>query len=177
MREPRPRPSGRWSDSPLRAELRALYARTDELVQGWSCVCSGSDPVVPRESRCCHFAVTGREPYPTAVELEEVRHAAARLGMGARSRKLPVVSASGRGECPMLAEDQRCRIYDSRPFGCRTFFCDGATSDATKKAGGRARLPRDEIQAVSRRIADLSARFAPRDPGPRPLVRALLTGR
>jgi Fe-S-cluster containining protein len=77
----------------------------------------------------------------------------------------------------MLAEDQRCRIYDSRPFGCRTFFCDGATSDATKKAGGRARLPRDEIQAVSRRIADLSARFAPRDPGPRPLVRALLTGR
>jgi hypothetical protein len=62
--------------------------------------------------------------------------------------------------CPLLSPDGRCRIYASRPFGCRTFFCG-------------QKLPRQAVGSIGRRIADLSARFAPRDPGPRPLVRAL----
>jgi Fe-S-cluster containining protein len=111
--------------------------------------------------------VTGREPYPTAVELAEVRHAMGASPPARRDRrKLPT---SPRGECPLLAADGRCRIYGSRPFGCRTFFCREA--EGPSGPGDRAR--RDAIQAIARRIADLSARFDPRDPHARPLVRAL----
>jgi Fe-S-cluster containining protein len=62
--------------------------------------------------------------------------------------------------CPLLSSEGRCHIYASRPFGCRTFFCG-------------QKLPRSQVNAIGRRIADLSAEFAPRDPGPRPLVKAL----
>ena len=81
-------------------------------------------------------------------------------------KRLPMVELRA---CPLLSEDGRCRVYASRPFGCRTFFCD----DAEAPLGAKKKLPRDAINAVGRHIADLSARFAPRDPGPRPLVKAL----
>jgi len=164
----------RWAESPERTALLALYAEVDALVEGWTCACSTPHPDAAPSARCCHFAVTGREPYPTAVELEEVRHGVRLAGIAPRSPgKLPVVTAPGLGACPLLSAGQRCRIYSSRPFGCRTFFCDGAEAPL----GARSKLPREAIQALGRRVADLSARFAPRDPGPRPLVRALLTGR
>jgi hypothetical protein len=162
-----------WAESPARAALRALYAQVDALLQGWTCSCAAASPGA-REARCCHFAVTGREPYPTAVELEEVRHGVRTAGLPPRDpRKLRVVTSPELGACPLLSSDGRCRIYASRPFGCRTFFCD----DAQAPFGARSKPPRDAIQALGRRVADLSARFAPRDPGPRPLGRALLTGR
>lgn len=170
---PAPPPPPPWKRSPLRDELRALYAEVDALLQGWECACSRGGP---DDARCCHFAVTGREPYPTAVELEEVRHAAASLGTPVRTagagdrRKLRVAPREpSRGECPLLSDAGRCRIYASRPFGCRTFFCH----DAEGPSGPSAKPPRDAILALGRRIADLSARFDPRDPHPRPLVRAL----
>ena len=40
--------------------------------------------------------------------------------------------------CPLLSADGRCRIYASRPFGCRTFFCD----DAEAPFGRRRRSSR-----------------------------------
>jgi hypothetical protein len=157
----------------VRAALQALYAEVDALVEGWTCVCAHPAPEA-RNARCCQFAVTGREPYPTAVELEEIRHGILTAGLPPQNhRKLRVVTPPELGACPLLSHDGRCRIYASRPFGCRTFFCD----DAEAPFGARARLPREAIQALGRRVADLSARFAPRDPGPRPLGRALLTGR
>jgi Fe-S-cluster containining protein len=164
----------RWRDSPHRRELLALYAEVDALLAGWSCACSASEE--GGAGRCCHFDVIGREPYPTAVELEEVRH-----GMRASSTRVrspaPGLSARGRRRlpvapesrtCPLLDGEGRCRIYASRPFGCRTFFCD----EAEGPAGARPRLPA-QVREIGRRIADLSARFAPRDPLPRPLTRAL----
>ncbi len=156
-----------WKSSTERAELLALYAEADRLVAGWSCRCAAQTLPEAPEARCCHFAVTGREPYPTAVELEEVRHAMRSSAVTPRSpRSLPLADAR---PCPLLSDTGRCRIYASRPFGCRTFFCDGAEA----AFGARARLPKGELRALGRRIADLSARFAPRDPLPRPLVRAL----
>lgn len=119
-------------------------------------------------TECCRFGITGREPYPTAVEVAEVEHAIAALGgLGQRREKtprLPLVAEDER-RCPLLSAEGRCRIYKSRPFGCRTFFCD--------RVSGPSRWPRNEVQRVSRAIADLSARFQPRDPHPRPLTRAL----
>jgi hypothetical protein len=156
MRTPQPC----WSRSEERAALLSLYAQVDALLEGQTCACSLAGVGGVPEAQCCHFGVTGREPYPTAVELEEVRHAMRAASLDRASpRKLPIAPSSLR-PCPLLAADGRCRIYAARPFGCRTFFCHQP-------------LPREAVNAIGRRIADLSARFAPQNPGPRPLVRAL----
>ena len=159
-------------EDPHRASLLALYAEVDVLLAPFSC---------DSTTECCRFGITGREPYPTAAEIALVKHAIARAGItlsapARNKRALPVLggpSASPRRDahaaseraCPLLSAEGRCRIYASRPFGCRTFFCD--------RVEGPGKLPRAEIQRISRAIADLSARFAPRDPLPRPLTHAL----
>jgi uncharacterized protein len=141
---------------PWRTELLAIYRETDALLGPYSCEASGE---------CCDFANTGREPQPTALELAEVLHAA--RGITITKKKLPLAGQSRR--CALLSDDGRCRIYASRPFGCRTFFCERMT--------GPRKLPRSDIQHLSRRIADLSQRAFPRDPWPRPLSRALADGK
>jgi Fe-S-cluster containining protein len=146
----------------------ALYAEVDALLEGCACACSEAGVSASAEGQCCYFGVTGREPYPTAVELEEVLYAMRAANVAPRdARRLPLAQHAAdraRRPCPLLSEQGRCRVYASRPFGCRTFFCE-------------RRPHRTEVNALGRRIADLSARFAPRDPGPRPLVRALLADR
>jgi Fe-S-cluster containining protein len=147
-----------WKGSPARAELLALYARVDALLAPFSC--DGT-------TECCRFGVTGREPYVTPIELAEIAHAVAARGAvlpKAPARlSLPVVTDER--PCPLLDAAGRCSIYASRPLGCRTFFCD--------RVQGPGRLPRTEINAVARSVADLAARYAPRDPHSRPLSRAL----
>jgi hypothetical protein len=56
-------------------------------------------------------------------------------------------------------------VYTSRPFGCRTYFCERRT--------GAEDWPRERLLDLGARIADLSARAFPRDPRPRPLGNAL----
>jgi Fe-S-cluster containining protein len=152
-----------WRRDAHRAELLAIYAEADSLLAPYSCDASGE---------CCDFANTGREPYPTAVELAEVEHAMRSASVSvSRKRRLPIARGASRA-CPLLSDDGRCRIYASRPFGCRTYFCERMTPEGSK-------LPRKELQDLSRRIADLAARFAKdargmiRDPRPRPLTNAL----
>jgi uncharacterized protein len=160
-------PRSPWARSPERAALLAVYAEVDAVLDGWTCACSRAGVGGTPEAQCCHFAVTGREPYPTAVELTEVLHALrAAPPPKADPRRLPVAELRA---CPLLTPEGRCRVYASRPFGCRTFFCDHAEGPG----GGARKLPRNAVNALGRRIADLSARHAPRDPGPRPLVKAL----
>lgn len=158
----------------LAAELRALYATVDRALDGWGCDAS---------TDCCRFGVTGREPYPTAIEIAELERAVRARGGLPKRRSLPVV-ASKRGQsdrrgdeggddaerrCALLGDDGRCLVYASRPFGCRTFFCERARGPVGERAA--AGLPRGAIAEVARAIAALSARFAPADPGPRPLSR------
>jgi len=143
----------RWTDYPARAELHAIYAEVDALLAPYSC--EGS-------VECCDFAITGREPLPTTVELVEVLHAAKAIG-GLPKKRLPLVKDSRR--CAFLSDENRCRIYASRPFGCRTYFCH--------RIVGPGKLPRAEIQALSRRVTALAERAFPRDPLPRPLMRSL----
>ncbi len=154
-----PRTPG-WKGSPERAELRAIYARVDATLEGYSCDAS---------TDCCRFGVTGREPYVTPVELAEVELGIAARGMPGRAkrnaRSLPVADDERR--CPLLDDGGRCRIYDSRPLGCRTFFCERSLRQR------KAELPRAELNRAARDIADLAARYAPRDPGARPFTRAL----
>lgn len=153
----------RWKDDPTREELMRLYDEVDALLAGHSCDASAD---------CCHFERTGREPYPTAIEVAELEHAIGANGgpaafgvaksKAAGKTKLPVLGEERR--CPLLSAEGRCRVYASRPFGCRTFFCERAQ-------GGR--LPREKLQALGRRVADLSARAFVRDPGPRTIESAL----
>ncbi|CAN5151480.1 hypothetical protein BH09MYX1_BH09MYX1_20860 [soil metagenome] len=151
------------TDEATERELRALYDETEALLEGNSCALSGD---------CCHFANEG-EPYPTPAELALVFEALRKKGITLAPAKrvrggkhLPVVAGDRR--CPILGHDGRCRIYEDRPFGCRTFFCERRT--------GPGKLPRKEIVDLGRRIAAVSARAFPRDPQPRPLVRALEEG-
>jgi Fe-S-cluster containining protein len=155
--------------SSYRDELYALYAEVDAVLSAYTCDCAEAKTL--REANCCHFANTGREPFPTAVELEEVRRAVAALGIR-RPRAAPVQKRGARAlpvvrdprTCPLLSDAGRCRIYAARPFGCRTFFCDGHEP---------SRKDRALVADISRRLADLSARAFPRDPRPRGFLRAL----
>ena len=176
----RARTKGRWRDHPAREELLGLFREADVLSAGCSCTCATA--TVREDARCCRFAVTGREPYPTPLELCEVNHAIRASGGKAPGGKasggkasqgpsltrrggrgLPLAREQG-GDCPLLADDGRCGIYASRPFGCRTFFCQGHEAP---------RHVREAHQALGRRISALAARYFPRDPGPRPFTRAL----
>jgi Fe-S-cluster containining protein len=145
-----------WKASPARSELLAVYAKVDALLAPFSCDAS---------TECCRFGVTGREPYVTPIEIAEVEHAIAARGAvlpkPRRNGRLPVVDDERR--CPLLTEEGRCSIYASRPLGCRTFFCE--------RAQGPGKLPRAELNAAARAVADLAARFSPRDPHARPLSR------
>jgi Fe-S-cluster containining protein len=134
------------------AELHAIYAEVDAAFAGWTCESS---------TDCCRFGVTGREPYPTAVELAAIDLALRSRGGIPKRRTLPV---AGERRCPLLSDGGKCVVYASRPFGCRTFFCARADGPA---------VPRATVTELSRAVAELSERFAPRDPGPRPLSRAL----
>ncbi len=161
MNRPRTSPIATWKQHPARARLLALYAAVDEVLVNYTCDAS---------TACCRFGVTGREPYPTAVERAEVEHAIKALGgEGALRRRLPLapLSEGGRDErlCPLLSESGRCRIYASRPFGCRTFFCD--------RVVGPGKMPRAEVQRISREIAALSAEYFPGDHHARPLTHFL----
>lgn len=65
----------------------------------------------------------------------------------------------------MLAEDNRCAIYASRPLGCRTFYCERATP------GERVRHP--VVSAFVRRVQEIAARHEPDGDRGRALTRAL----
>jgi Fe-S-cluster containining protein len=141
------------------AELRAVYAEVDDLLAGWTCEAS---------TDCCRFGVTGREPYPSAVEVAELERAVRARGGLPKRRSLPTVGPRYDDErrCALLGDEGKCLVYASRPFGCRTFFCERASGPAGEPS--RA-VPKAEITRLGRAIADLSARFNPADPGPRPL--------
>ncbi len=145
-----------FKKSSLRGELLAVYAEVDALLSPFSC--EGS-------TDCCRFGITGREPYPTAIERAELEIAVRARGGLPRPRSLPV---AGERRCPLLTDEGRCSIYEARPFGCRTFFC--------ARASGPSRLPRAEIQRLGRRVLTLSERYAPADPHAAPLSRLALGG-
>ncbi len=141
----------RSKDTPGLAELRALYAKTDALMAPYDC---------DRSTDCCRFGVTGREPYPTAVERALLRRAIdARGGPRAILRKnksLPLADKP----CPLLGPDGRCQVYADRPFG-------------GPAAKDQVLVHRDAVRELGRDIAALSAQAFPTDPHPRPISRVL----
>jgi Fe-S-cluster containining protein len=69
---------------------------------------------------CCRFRLTGRTPFLTKGEAL----VAAKAWRATGRTRLP---ESPDGACPLLdSATGKCRIYEGRPFGCRTHFCAAA---------------------------------------------------
>ncbi|MDZ4289231.1 MAG: YkgJ family cysteine cluster protein [Prosthecobacter sp.] len=92
------------------AEVRAIYAELEKRPLERDC---------QLRTQCCHFRLTGRTPHLT---LGEALFAA--QGVRASGRK--TVKPHPDGACPLLGQNGRCTIYEHRPFGCRTHFCEAA---------------------------------------------------
>jgi len=69
---------------------------------------------------CCRFQLTGKIPHLTKGEALVTAQAVRATGR----KSLP---ERPDGACPLLdPRTSRCLIYQSRPFGCRTHFCEAA---------------------------------------------------
>lgn len=166
MKHRSPRDDDRAREEQALRALEQLYVDVDALYAGTSC---------PSSTECCRFAITGREPYVTEVELLLVRRAIARRSgkheraeaLSAKDPSLPVLQDER--TCPLLARDGRCSIYAARPFGCRTFFCERAESLAPVRHAEMLTRVRD-----LKRIAE---QHRPGGSEGRPLTRALGLGK
>lgn len=106
---------------------------------------------------CCHFQTTGKIPLLTRGEAL----LAARALRATGRKSLPVRAD---GACPLLdPQTRRCLIYESRPFGCRTHFCQAA--------GGP--YPRSHVLDLIRRLEGTDASLG--GDGPHPLPAAIST--
>lgn len=95
---------------------------------------------------CCRFRLAGHTPYLTKGEAL----VAARAWKAAGRRDVAVPAD---GSCPFLHPGNgRCRIYEGRPFGCRTHFCDAAGGPAT----------RGEVRDLIHRLEEIDSRLGGR---------------
>lgn len=129
----------------FKSEIAAIYAALEQRPRGNSCTIS---------TQCCQFRLTGRTPMLTKGE---ALYAA--IGVKASGRKkLP---PRDDGACPLLGKNGRCMIYQHRPFGCRTHFC--------QNAGGP--YPRKEVADLIQRLDALDERL--KGDGTRPIQSAI----
>jgi Fe-S-cluster containining protein len=141
----------------LEATLREVYAEVDAMHEGWSGEAT---------TDCCHFGRTGREPYVTTIEARLVGRATRAQGkrLDRTKRALPILGSDER-RCPLLDDEGRCSVYEVRPFGCRTFYCDRATPGE--------RVKQRDINAFVARIRAIAAAYTPGNDMGAPLARAL----
>lgn len=119
--------------SPELAEVRAIYAEL--AARPLARNCTGI-------SQCCRFRLNGRTPFLTKGEA-----LVAALAWRAAGRKEVVPPADG--SCPFLGKTGLCQIYDGRPFGCRTHFCDAAGGPYARH---EVRDLIQRLEAVDRRL-------------------------
>ncbi len=136
--------------------LRSIYREADALYAGHRC---------PGSTECCRFAITGREPYVTTIEVALVERARAALGgpLSPRRRALPI--AADEHTCPLLNREGGCAIYADRPLGCRTFWCDRTDRDRVVR--------QRELNQLVRKVRELAERHQPTAVQGRPLRKAL----
>lgn len=127
------------------AETRHVLGEANRAWQRFSCQASGE---------CCHFEVTGRQPWLWPSEWRTLLAALRRDG-----RALPPARADG--ACPFLDAANRCTVYEARPLGCRTFFCH--------RRVGPGREPAAATNALAERLAALNLATDPQAT-PRPML-------
>lgn len=102
------------------AEVRAVYAELEARPVQRACI---------RRTECCQFKLTGSTPLVTKGEAL----LAAKALRAAGRKKLPASLDPAAGSCPMLTAQGKCIIYQDRPFGCRTHFCEAAGGPYSRK--------------------------------------------
>jgi Fe-S-cluster containining protein len=170
-------------EAALLAELFAIYEDAGALLADWSC---------PASTECCRFGLTGREPYVTSIEVLAIEKELARIG-GARAFRgaepLAASVASGKSEgvdkkrrlamatdertCPMLNHEGKCGVYAARPLGCRTFFCERASSLSRKRSTRGRALPQKELNGLVQRVRAVALKHRVGGELGRALTRAL----
>lgn len=113
-------------------EVRAIYREWEQRPLERSCTGLGD---------CCRFRNTGRTPFLTKGE-------ALVAAMAWRAAGRTSVPETADGACPFLKAN-RCQIYQGRPFGCRTHFCDAAGGPATRK----------EVRDLIQRLEEIDRRM------------------
>jgi len=100
-------------------------------------------------AECCQFLLTGKTPYLTTGEALVAAQALKATGR----RSFP---AREDGACPLLdPATARCLIYDSRPFGCRTHFCQPAGGPYPRRDVAGLIY---ELEEIARRLGGSEAR-------------------
>ena len=97
-------------------EVRAIYREWEARPIERNCTGLGD---------CCRFKMTGRTPFLTKGE-------ALVAALAWRAAGRTSVPETADGACPFL-KGSRCQIYEGRPFGCRTHFCEAAGGPAARK--------------------------------------------
>ena len=109
------------------AEVRSVYAELARRPVQRNCL---------RRTECCQFQLTGKIPQLTRGE-------ALLAAQAFRATGRKTLPQRPDGACPMLQADTgKCLIYEARPFGCRTHFC--------QNAGGP--IERHEVLPLIRRL-------------------------
>lgn len=117
------------------AEVRAIYREWEQRPLERACIGRGD---------CCRFRATGRTPFLTKGE-------ALVAALAWRAAGRTTVPEAADGACPFLKAG-RCQIYEGRPFGCRTHFCDAAGGPASRK----------EVRDLIQRLEDIDVRLGGR---------------
>ena len=134
-------------------EIQAALAEVREVYAGLA-----KRPVIrdcALRAECCQFELTGLTPQLTQGEALLAARA-----FRATGRK--TLAERPDGSCPLLhPETGRCQIYNDRPFGCRTHFCDAA--------GGP--FPRKTVLDLIRRLESVDQKLG--GDGPRSIQAAL----
>lgn len=100
------------------ASVRAIYDELTHRPVQRACL---------RRTECCQFKLTGKTPQLTRGEAL----LAAQAFRASGRKYLPEPTD---GSCPLLQpQSQKCLIYESRPFGCRTHFCQPAGGPMDRK--------------------------------------------
>lgn len=113
-------------------EVRAIYREWESRPLERSCT---------GISKCCRFRLNGRTPFLTRGE-------ALVAAMAWKAAGRTVVESPPDGSCPFL-RDSRCQIYEGRPFGCRTHFCEAAGGPASRK----------EVRDLIQRLEEIDVRL------------------
>jgi len=131
------------------AEVRAVYSDLAARPIDRQCTL---------RTECCHFKLTGLTPFLTRGE---ALLAAKALRASGRKR----IPDRRDGACPLLdPKTSRCLIYEARPFGCRTHFCEAAGGPYSRR----------EVLDLIRRLERVDAEVG--GSGARPLPDAVAEG-
>jgi Fe-S-cluster containining protein len=100
------------------ASIRTVYADLAQRPVQRDCI---------RRTECCQFKLTGKIPQLTRGEALLAAQAFRATGR----KQLPNPTD---GSCPLLhPQTHQCMIYQDRPFGCRTHFCQAAGGPMERK--------------------------------------------